>query len=563
MSDTSQKEIKLIAVYGRVSTSAQEVQETIEAQLLQVHEFAATHGYTVVREYLDRGWSGDIIARPALDELRLDAKRHIWDAVLVYDPDRLGRRYFYQELIMDELQKLGIETLFVTVPPVKDINDRMMGGMRGLFAEYEKAKIAERFRIGKVNRIKLNQVLTTEASYGHTYIPNTGKRGTPGYIAGHYEINETEASILRNIFKWVADEGLTLRGVVRRLRELGILPRKSKRGVWNTSTLSTLLRNTAVIGKARWGASYAVIPEKPLKEQKYKKIEKTSRRMRPEKEWLSVDVPRIIEDDLFYRAGKKMRDNFALMGRNKKNDYMLAGKIWCTCGRRRAGEGPQHGKHLYYRCTDRVYSHPLPRTCMERGINARIADKLVWNKIVGLMSSPDLLQVQLDRWIKARKTKVVSSVGDTKAIEEDIIKLKDQEGRYNKAYGAGLFTIEQLNEYVTPVKEQIIALKSQIAKAKQQENQINATTMPGRGEVESFAKESVEALSDLSFTLKRAILTNVVEKIIGTQQQLQVAGHIPLSLNYVKFFTESRHRRVAQCRKIDLVQGAHTQSGRY
>ena len=130
------KETKLIAVYGRVSTSAQEIQETIEVQLLEVRKFACEHGYTIVKEYLDNGWSGDILARPALDELRLDAKKHIWEAVLIYDPDRLGRRYFYQELVMDELKQLGVETLFVTVPPVKDLNDRMMGGMRGLFALY-------------------------------------------------------------------------------------------------------------------------------------------------------------------------------------------------------------------------------------------------------------------------------------------------------------------------------------------------------------------------------------------------------------------------------------------
>jgi site-specific DNA recombinase len=51
------------------------------------------------------------------------------------------------------------------------------------------------------------------------------------------------------VFEWVAHEGLTLRKVVRRLHELGIAPRKSKRGVWSTSTLSTLLSHKAYTGK--------------------------------------------------------------------------------------------------------------------------------------------------------------------------------------------------------------------------------------------------------------------------------------------------------------------------
>ena len=200
MNNPIAKEIKLIAVYARVSTSAQEIQETIEAQLLEVYKYVKEHGYVIVKEYRDEGWSGDILARPALDELRLDAKKHIWEAVLIYDPDRLGRRYFYQELVMDELKQLGIETLFVTVPPVKDLNDRMMSGMRGLFAEYERAKISERFRMGKVNRVSQGNVLLSEAPYGYTYVPNMGKKGTPGYVVGHFEINPVEERIIKMIF---------------------------------------------------------------------------------------------------------------------------------------------------------------------------------------------------------------------------------------------------------------------------------------------------------------------------------------------------------------------------
>ena len=205
------------------------------------------------------------------------------------------------------------------------------------------------------------------------------------------------------------------------------------------------------------------------------------------------------------------------------------------------------GKHLYYRCTDRVLSYPLPRVCKEKGINARTADKLVWDKVAGLMSSPDLLQTQLDRWTNTYKNKAVSSIGDTKTIEKEIAKLKDQEGRYNKGYGAGLFTIEQLKEYTTPIKEQIVSLGSQMAKVKQQENQVNATAIPSEDEIKSFAKESAGVLSDLSFELKRAIVINVIERIVGTQQKLEVNGYLPITSNYVEYKTSNRNRRPPKC----------------
>src|SRR3989344_8834552 len=131
MIEEIQKQNKLIAIYGRVSTSNQENEGTIETQLSAVKDFAEKNGYTIVQEYLDNGWRGDSIIRPALDQLRMDAKKKIWEGVLMYDPDRLARRYSYQELVMDELREAGIEVLFVTTSTPKNEEDKILYGVKG------------------------------------------------------------------------------------------------------------------------------------------------------------------------------------------------------------------------------------------------------------------------------------------------------------------------------------------------------------------------------------------------------------------------------------------------
>jgi site-specific DNA recombinase len=146
--------VNLIAIYARVSTARQEEEGTIEVQLGTLRDFARQHGYKVVKEYIDDGWSGDVLVRPSLDELRADAPKKAWQAVLIYDPDRLARRYSYQELVMDELRDRGIEVIFVTVPAPKNSEEKILYGVRGLFAEYERAKIAERFRLGKLRKVR-------------------------------------------------------------------------------------------------------------------------------------------------------------------------------------------------------------------------------------------------------------------------------------------------------------------------------------------------------------------------------------------------------------------------
>lgn len=530
--------MKLTAIYARVSTARQEDEQTIKTQLDAVNELIQKSNLKLVSEYKDEGWSGDILARPELDRLRQDAKSKMWQVLVVYDPDRLARRYSYQELVMDELREAGIEVVFVTVSAPKNSEDKILYGVRGLFAEYERAKIGERFRLGKIRKVKEGHILVSEPLYGYRYVVKQEK------VHGYYEINEDEARVVRMVFDWIDQDGLTLRGIVRKLQELGIRPRKSKRGVWATSTLSKLLKSKAYIGEAHWGSSYAVVPEKPTNKEKYRKVKKSSRRAKPEAEWFTIPVPAIIDREVFTRVRAKIENNFLLSQRNTKNEYLLAGKIYCPCGRKRAGEGPQRGKHLYYRCLDRVLSFPLPHTCKEKAINARIADRIVWNGLVSLMTSPELMHNQVQRWMSSQQTKADSSMVDTVFLKTEITKLKEQEDRYNKAYGGGIFTIEQLKEYTISVREKITLYEGQISKAEQEQRELKSIPLPDANEVAAFAKTASATLRNLNFVAKKGIVGNVVERVVGTREKLQIYGFIPVTAEtYVKVCTNDRYRR--------------------
>jgi len=546
------KEVKLIAVYARVSTARQEEEHTIETQLSAVREFAEKKSYTIVKEYIDEGWSGDMLARPQLDQLRQDAKSKIWEGVLSYDPDRIARRYSYQELVMDELKEAGAEVLFVTTPSPKNGEEKILHGVKGLFAEYERVKIAERFRLGKMRKVKEGHILTSEAPYGLTYVLKKDKEH------GYYEINDEEIKVLKMIFSWVADEKMTLRGVVQRLQASGLRPRKSKRGVWSTSTLSHLLSNRTYIGEAYYGKSYAVVPENPHNTEKYRKIKKTSSKFRPKDEWITIPVPAVLDRELFERAQERLKTNTEFSRSNRKNEYLLGSKIWCVCDSRRTGEGPRHGKNLYYRCTNKIRTFPFPQTCHERGINSRIADRLVWDRVAKLMSSPELLSKQLNRWLRERREKRHSPLENAENIRSEIAKLKEKEDRYTKAYGAGIYTIEKLKEYIIPLRERIAALEGQIAEAQIAGNGINGAMLPTKDQIEAFARRSAEALHRLKFEARQAIVRGVLDRVVGTQKELVISGYIPVTIkDYVDSCSIHRHRGASERREIDAVQTAH------
>ena len=548
MTEEIQKINKLVAIYGRVSTSNQENEGTIESQLLAVREFAKKNGYVVIKEYLDEGWSGDTLVRPALDQLRLEAKQKIWEGVVIYDPDRLARRYSYQELVMDELREAGIEVMFITTPAPKNPEEKVMYGMRGIFSEWERMKITERFRLGKVRKVKEGHLLVSEPLYGYSYILKDSDKD------GYYVINPEEAKVVKMLFNWVGEEGLTFRKIVRRLQELGIKPRKSKRGVWNTSTLSTLFRNKAYIGEARWGSTYAVVPVNPTNKEKYRKFKKSSRKNKPEEEWIAskIPVPIIIDRELFLKVRSRLAINFELSRRNTKNEYLLGGKIYCQCGRRRTGEGALHGKHLYYRCTDRVLRHPLPKVCDEKGVNARMADRLVWGKLAKLMASKELLKAQADRWLRRRKDKAKFAQGDLGAMLKEIDKLKEQEDRYNKAYGAGVFTMEKLREYSVPIADKIHSLEEDIAKYKLGLDRA-ITIMPKESDIEAYTKDAKKVIKTYNFAERRGVVMEIINKIIGIKTELRVAGSIPVYSQNVEFKTIGRNSRLTKRRQIHPI----------
>ena len=95
------------ALYARVSTDGQQKEGTIESQLAELRKQVAAAGHELVKEYMDDGYSGTLLNRPGLDQLRADAKVNVYDAIHFHDADRITRDVSYQRIIIAELLKHG------------------------------------------------------------------------------------------------------------------------------------------------------------------------------------------------------------------------------------------------------------------------------------------------------------------------------------------------------------------------------------------------------------------------------------------------------------------------
>ena len=138
---------KRVAIYVRVSTDGQ----TVENQIIALRDVAERRRWQIVGVYSDAGISGSKgrEKRPGLDSLLKDASRRKFDVVMAWAIDRLGRSLVDLLHTVQHLEQCGVDlfleqqALDTTTP-----GGRLMFQVCGAFAEFERAMIRERVKLG-------------------------------------------------------------------------------------------------------------------------------------------------------------------------------------------------------------------------------------------------------------------------------------------------------------------------------------------------------------------------------------------------------------------------------
>ncbi len=383
-----------VAVYARVSSGRQEQEATVESQLEALRAHAAEHGYVVVHEFVDEAYSGATLERPALDRLRDAARAGVFQRVLILAPDRLARKVGYQFLILEELQKAGVAVEFLQGQPADTPEGQLLLTMQGAVAEYERAKIGERTRRGKMHWAKRGGLMGGYTPYGYRYVARDGERRAT------LEVDEAKAAVVRDIFRCLTEEGLSCRGIAKRLTDAGV-PTPAGADHWRESTVNRILRQRAYVGTFLYHRHEYVEPEN-APQAGYRKNRKTSRRRRPETDWIEVPVPAIVTPEIFAGAQRRLAENAYYAPRNnKRHEYLLKGLVRCgRCGAAMSG-AVSHGKRLY-RCTafdpynvgGRKACRPAPWA------DADTLEQQVWNTVCDLVRHPATLREEFERRLR-------------------------------------------------------------------------------------------------------------------------------------------------------------------
>ena len=508
------------ALYARVSTQMQETEETVASQIAELVQEASRHGLDVPAacHFVDEGYSGSVLARPALDKLRDKVAEGAFDVVLVHDPDRLARNYVYQTLLVEEFERHDCRFYFARRPIGRTPDESLLLQMQGVIAEYERAKISERTRRGKLHRMHQGEIVAGRRTFGYNYFSKHGE------APARFEIVPEEAEAIRKVFEWFADGQASIRGVAARLNAEGFA-KPLRGGRWTSSNIHNILRNSMYYGVGHANRVEAVLPtgDRPLNPV-YRKYAKTGKRERPREEWLPYNCPQIIDEETFQLAQDRLSRNKEQGSRNTQKDYLLRSLIVCAdCGRRFQASTQTNRYICAY--TRRQVAKGQGVECCGNTMRPGIAylDGVVWREVVELIKRPSTLR----KYHKLLQGKILPKSCSDGDLPTRKARMEERIRRINDLYVRGDIDRHGHAEKIKAAKEELHKVTSRLDKLKNEflekdeiERMLQSFT--------SFSSSIKKEIDEVDFATRRHIVENMVKGIIVGKNNVTIEYAAPL-----------------------------------
>lgn len=409
--------MKKSAIYFRISTSKQD--ET--SQLEDLKRWAKSNDYDVgENDVFGEAKSGydPNVEREELDKLKSYVVENKIQTVLVWDLSRLGRstlqtlqhiEFFTENKINVIFKKEGLETL------EGSFTNKLVINLLSSMAEMERNTIMERTTIGRIQSAQKGKIM------GYSSLPLGYDRDENGYLI----LNEKEVPLVKEIYL-KASSGISTNKIAQDLNSRGIPTHSAKLGkrvikkngktydvLWNSKTIKNIIRSTRNKGYRNYTGQ-------------------------------TIPTPRIIEDDLWKDANRKIDEKIGYITRTK-HDYLVAGKVACgyckyTLRVRRKQINP--GKTVFYYYCDSVQN--TGEYCNLGRFQSKTMDQYIYdNVILGILTA----QI---RKSNSKKQKEETEI-KIQYWKDEIERLNKEKNRSLTLFKKGLIEEDELDKDITRI----------------------------------------------------------------------------------------------------------------
>lgn len=542
-----------VALYARVSSEKQAEANTVASQLAELRQRIAQDGCTIADDdcFVDDGVSGTVLVRPALERLRDQAAHGALDRLYILAPDRLARKASYQALLIDEFSRAGVELVFLNHALGKSPEDDLLLQVQGVIAEYERAKIMERARRGKLHSARQGNVaVLSQAPFGYRYVTRQEGGGE-----ARYEVILEEARLVQQIFHWVGQEHVALSEVRRRLEKQGVSTRTGLRR-WSLATIAVLLKNTAFIGQATFGKT-RVESRRPGLRPRHGQPDVPRRAYsvtRKDTQPIAIAVPALVSVELFEAANEQLAEN---RRRYRQPGYgaqfLLQGLLVCpSCGYAWCGQRRYPKKILKkaerpvgsYRCSGRMRTErdrpEGERRCAAKPIGTQELDAAVWRDVCELLRQPARIEAEYERRFDNKEDTSPTS----KSLTSRIGQVKRGIARLIDAYRDGLLDKGEFEPQIRQSKERLGRLETEQKELAQGESR-RAEVRLVIGQIEEFTERMDQGLEEADWATRREIIRALVKQIEVKDEEVRIVYRV----NTVPFVEAPNGGNVQDCRR--------------
>jgi site-specific DNA recombinase len=374
---------------------------------------------------------------------------------------------------MEELSACGVEVIFLNHAIGETPEESLLLQMQGMISEYERAKIMERHRRGKLHAAKRGSInVLSTAPYGYRYI----RKQLDGAPA-QYLIELPQAATVKSLFQWIGMERLSIGEATRRLTAAGI-PTATGKPRWDRSVVWGILRNPAYMGRAAFGKTKTRVCLPRVRAQRHSadvpKNGYSTQRTEPD-QWIDIPVPAIISEALFQSVQEQLAQNrHTARQRSHGAVYLLQGLTVCGHCRyayygkkisKTAAKGHQRD-YAYYRCigTD-AYRFGGERICTNLQIRTDRLDDIVWQQVIELLAHPERLRDEYERRLNVLEKKEKKS-SDTASLEKQRLQMEKGKSRLIDSYTDGLIDKMDFDPKIRQVKIRLAQIDHQIQEAR-------------------------------------------------------------------------------------------------
>ncbi|OPX85577.1 recombinase family protein [Pelotomaculum sp. PtaB.Bin117] len=521
----------LAVIYLRVSTEDQAREGySLEVQEERCRRRASELGCKRVEVFCD-DVTGEILNRPALTLILERIQQGGVDYFICFDPDRLARKLMNQLVITEKIEQARVKIDFINFEWRDTPDGRLFYQLRGSIAEFEKAKILMRTSDGKKKKAEKGMLTHSPGIYGYGYDKETDTLW----------VNQEEARVVCMMYSWVLEAG---RGqyvgpyeVARRLNDMQISPPrgprdKSKEAYWHRGTVRRILTNETYTGTL-----YLRVEDSTgVKNNRYRAPEeKVSRKKRPREEWCAVQVPLIVERQIWEEVQYRLRDARRIKPGMSIEQYLLSGLVRCgapECGHtmhgnrisRRSRVKDSIKYYRYYVCTAKSPGITGVERCRSSSVPADRLEKIVWDKVSGWLTNPQVLAMELKE----------QGVGENlKLLEEEIVGVRQQldaaseeRARIIRGYQKGIIPEDEGDKILIEIKERVERMEKRLAELIEESHRqqlLEEEQLAFREAVDEFAGR----LQELTFEEKRHVVRLLVDKVIVEGRNVVIRGRIP------------------------------------